>query len=108
VTRADVIQNRPATVQKMTNALVKAVRFITTHNAADIAAILPDDVTGPDRSLYIAGLQHTLPSFSPDGLINEAGVMNAIEANKGLGKIKPDAQIDAGTLYTNDFVNAVK
>jgi hypothetical protein len=65
-------------------------------------------VTGPDRSLYIAALQHSLPSFSKDGLISEAGVMNAIEANKSLGVIKPDEQIDASALYTNDFVNAVK
>lgn len=108
VTRVDMIQKHPETVQKMTNALVKALRYIATHSAAEIAAILPDDVTGKDKSLYIDGLQHSLPAFSKDGIVSEAGVKNAIRVNKALGTIKPDAQIDAGSLYTNDFVNNVK
>jgi NitT/TauT family transport system substrate-binding protein len=108
VTRADMIQNHPQTVQKMTNALVKALRYIATHSAADIAAILPNDVTGNDKASYIDALQNDLPSYSKDGIVGEAGVKNAIQVNKALGAIKPDAQINAGALYTNDFVNNVK
>jgi sulfonate transport system substrate-binding protein len=92
----------------MTNALVKALRYIATHSAADIAAILPDDVTGKDRSTYIDALQHSLPSFSKDGIISEAGVSNAIVVNKAIGAIKSDAQINVSALYTNDFVLNVK
>jgi NitT/TauT family transport system substrate-binding protein len=108
VTSADMIQNHPQTVQKMTNALVKALRYIATHSAADIAAILPNDVTGNDKALYIEALQQNLSSYSKDGIVSEAGVKNAIEVNKALGAIKPNAQINVSALYTNDFVNNVK
>lgn len=108
VATTDTIQKRPQTVQKLTNALVKALRYMATHSAADIAAILPDSVTGKDRALYIAALQHILPSFSKDGVVNEAGVKNAIAINEALGVIKPDQQISVGALYDNEFVNNVK
>lgn len=108
VTSADMIQNHPQTVQKMTNALVKALRYIATHSAADIAAILPTDVTGNDKALYIEALQYNMSSYSKDGIVSEAGVKNAIEVHKVLYANKPDAQIDVSALYTNDFVNNVK
>lgn len=108
VTTTEMIQKRPQTVQHVTNALVKALRFIATHSAADIAAILPDKVTGQDRALYIAALQHMLPSFSKDGLVSAGGVKNFVDIDKALGVIKPDQQINVDALYTNDFANNVK
>ena len=55
-----------------------------------------------------AVLQHMLPSFSKDGIVNETGVKNATAINQALGIIKPDQQINVSALYTNDFVNNVK
>jgi NitT/TauT family transport system substrate-binding protein len=103
VTSAEVITTRPQTVQKLTNALVKALRYITSHSAAEIAAILPDNVTGTDKALYIDGLQHSLPIFPKDGRISPSAVENTIAINKA-----PNQQVNASALYTNDFVNAVK
>lgn len=108
MTTTDTIKNHPQTTQKMTNALVKALRYIVAHGAADIAALLPEDVTGKDKAAYVDALQHSLPSFSKDGIVSEAGVKNAIEINKAMGAIKPDAQISASSLYTNDFVMNVR
>ncbi len=108
VTTTEMTQKHPQTVQKVTNALVKALHYIATHSAADIAAILPDSVTGKDRALYIAALEHMLPAFSKDGLVSASGVKNAVAIDKALGAIKPDAQINISALYTNDFVNSVK
>jgi NitT/TauT family transport system substrate-binding protein len=108
VATTDTIKNRPQTVQKMTNALVKALRYIATHSAADIAAILPQDVTGNDKALFIDALQHDMSTFSKDGIATEAGVKNVVEINRALGKLLPDQQINIGTLYTNAFVNNVK
>jgi ABC-type nitrate/sulfonate/bicarbonate transport system substrate-binding protein/streptogramin lyase len=104
VTTADFIQKRPETVQKMTNALVQALSYLSTHNAEEIAALLPEAVTGKDRALYVQALQRSLPAFSNEGLVTEGGVKDGIEINKALGVIKPDQPIDAGSLYTIDFV----
>jgi NitT/TauT family transport system substrate-binding protein len=108
VATGDTIKNRPQIAQKMTNALVKAMRYIATHTAVEIAGILPGSVTGKDKALFIQALQHSSAIFAKDGVITEAGVKNAIEINKALGAIKSDAQINAISLYTNDFVMNVR
>lgn len=108
VARTETIQNRPQTVQKMTNALVKALRYISTHTASEIVAALPESVTGKDKANFIDALQHSLPMFSKDGMVTEGGVKNAIEINQALAAIKSDKIIDVSALYTNDFVKNVK
>lgn len=108
VTTGEMIKNRPQTVQKLTNALVKALRYIATHSVAEIAAILPEETTGKDKALYIDGLAHSLPALSKDGIVTETGVKNAIEVNKVFGSIKPDQTINISALYTTDFVKNVK
>ncbi len=108
VTTGEMIKNRPQTVQKLTNALVKALRYIATHSAAEIAALLPEETTGKDKALYSDGLAHSLPALSKDGIVTETGVKNAIEVNKVFGSIKPDQTINISALYTTDFVKNVK
>ncbi len=108
VVTATTLTNRPETVQKMTNALVKALRYIATHSPAEIAAMLPASVTGPDKSIFAEALQHSAPIFTKNGTVNETGVRNGVEINKAIGAIKPDQQIDTGVLYTNDFVDEVQ
>lgn len=108
VARTETIQNRPQTVQKMTNALVKALRYIATHNATEITVVLPESVTGKDKAIFIDALQHSLPTFSKDGIVAESGVKNAIEINKALGTIRSDKAINVSALYTNDFVKNSK
>ncbi len=59
----DTINSRPQTVQKMTNALVKALRYIANQGAAEIAATSPEDVTGKDKTLLSTALQHGMSMF---------------------------------------------
>ncbi len=108
ITSAHMIQDHPQTVQKMTNAVVEALRYIQTHSPAEITAILPDDVSWVGKGLYSQGIQHSLPAFSKDGLITESGIRSWIAVDQNFGSIKPDQQIDVGALYTNQFVANVK
>lgn len=106
VATMETIQNRPQTVQKMANAMVKALNYIATHSASEIAAILPPDVTGNDKALFIDALEHDISMFSKDGIATDDGVKNVVETSKALGRTLPDQQINFGALYTNAFVNA--
>lgn len=108
LTTVNLIKNRPKLVQKMTNAVVKALRYMASHSAAEIASILPDSVTGKDKAVYVAALQHSLAAFSKDGQLTEAGIKNWIEVNKVYGAIKSDQAIDTSALYTNGFIKNVK
>ncbi len=108
ITRAQMIQDRPQTVQKITNAVVQALRFIQTHSPAEITSILPDDVTWVGKDLYSQGIQHSLPAFSKDGIVTEKGMKNWIAVDRAFGSIPPNQQIDVSQLYTNQYVKSVK
>ncbi len=107
---ADMIQHRPQTVQKVVNAIVLALRYIATHTPEEITAILPKDVIliASDKPAYVDGIQNSLPAFSKDGLMAEAGIKDWIDVEKAFGAIKPDQVIDVPALYTTDFVNQAK
>lgn len=107
-TTGDMIKNKPQTVQKMVNAMVKAERYVATHSPEEVANLLPAEVTGKDKALYAQGLTHILPALSKDGIITEAGVDNAIAVNKVFGSIKPGQTLNIPALYDSDFAKNVK
>lgn len=77
--RSDTIVNDPELVQKMVNVVVRANRYIATHSANEIAAILPTTAVN-DRFIFIKSLEHTRPSFSQDGNIEPENVVNSLHA----------------------------
>lgn len=77
--RSDTIVQDPELVQKMVNVIVRANRYIATHSATEIASILRP-ATVKDRFLFIKSLEHTRPSFSRDGSIRPADVVNSLHA----------------------------
>lgn len=108
IATTDTTKNRPQTVQKMVNALVKSLRYLAAHSPTEIAEILPPEVIGKDKPLFIKALQRNMPIFSKEGLFQESDVKNAIDVYKAMGEIKSDQTINAGMLYTNEFVKNVR
>ena len=105
LTRPDVIRDRPATVQAVVNALVKAARFIRGHSAAEIAAKLPPAIVG-DRYIYVKSLEHSRPSFAKDGLITPAAVANNIQSQLTFGLNVPNSSRDPGLFINDRFARA--
>ncbi len=94
-------------VQRVVNALVKAQRFITTHNAQEITAALPSEVTGNDTATYAEALKATLPAFSQTGgIIDPAGLDILLQLHKTFGTITGNDKIELNALYDNQFVAA--
>ena len=116
VTTQDYITKNPGVVQRVVNALVRADRFIAANSAKDIAAKLPDAVTGADRELYIKALDVAKEYLSKDGIIDQKGVDNVLKLNIEDCKanptlcpnLKPTDQVDSKALIDNTFANAVK
>jgi NitT/TauT family transport system substrate-binding protein len=95
-------------VQHLVNALVKALRYIDTHDATEIAAQLPVDYMAGDRALYIATLQQSKSMFTSNGVMPEAGPPNVLRvmrlADRGvLGK-----PIDLSRTFTTQFTQAAR
>jgi NitT/TauT family transport system substrate-binding protein len=103
MTRSDVIVHRPAIVQGMVNAIIRANQFIATHSAADIADALPMSAKH-DRYVFVKSIEHTRPSFSKDGIVTAEGVANNIKSQKALGLIASDQTLDPTEFFDMHFV----
>ena len=96
-----------ATVQKVVDALVATMHWISTHSAADIANALPTDFVSNaliTKSEYIAALGQDKTQFLPDGMMPASGPQ-VVEAIGRLGGTITGS-VDLSTTYTNAFVIA--
>lgn len=102
--RADWVAANKDTTQRVVDAMVATMQWISTHTAADIANNMPADfvqnsLTSKDE--YINALSQDKGQFLPDGLMPANGPQTVLDVEKQAGKIK--GTIDLTTTYTNDF-----
>jgi len=102
-----VNRHRPE-VQKLANALVKALRFIQSHTAADIAAQLPPAFYTCDRATYVKALARSKPIFIPDGRMPASGPAHVLKVLTRTEKSLQGKRIDLPSTYTLAFVNAAR
>ncbi|MFN2539439.1 MAG: ABC transporter substrate-binding protein [Mycobacteriales bacterium] len=104
------VSKNSATVQKLANAFVKTLGWMSTHSAADIAAKMPADFKGDDPALYAKAVGDTKPMFTADGVMPADGPATVL---KVLGTFNPAVQgkessIDLSKTFTTKFVDAAK
>jgi NitT/TauT family transport system substrate-binding protein len=100
----EFITKNPRTVQALTNAMVRALKWLQTAGPSDIINTVPDAYLLGDRALYLASFNAVRDAISPDGLISDASVKISLAALASFNdKIRPE-QIDLTRTYTNDFV----
>ena len=103
LTRPDVIAKKPATVQKMVNALVKANKFITSSSGEELAKSLPKDLAG-DPKLYAESFEHAREGFPSDSLISREGVARVIETMRVFEAVPAGLKIEPESLFDNRYV----
>ena len=97
------IDKNPATVQALTNAIVRANKWIQTAGPSEIITNVPESFLLGDRAVYIDAFLAAKGALSPDGMIPDAGPETAFRA---LASIDPEiakAKLDLSAVYTNDF-----
>jgi NitT/TauT family transport system substrate-binding protein len=102
--RADWVAANKDTTQRVVDALVATMNWISTHTAADIANNLPADFVSNSlttKDEYINALTADKGQFLPDGLMPADGPQTVLDVEKLAGKIK--GTVDLTTTYTNDF-----
>ena len=98
------IDKYPLTVQAISNAVVRADKWIQAAGASEIIKAVPESFLLGDRAVYVDAFLSAKGALSPDGSIPEAG---ADTARRALASIDPEvaaAKIDLKATYTNDFV----
>jgi NitT/TauT family transport system substrate-binding protein len=99
-----LIDKNPATIQALTNAIVRADKWLQAAGAADIIKAVPESYLLGDRAVYIDAFMAAKGALSPDGMIPEAGAATAVRALQSVDDSIKDYKFDLAAAYTNDFV----
>ena len=102
------VEQNPETMQKVVNAFVRTLQWISTHDASQIAAQMPTDFDGGDPELYIQSIKDSSPMFTTDGVMPQGGPETVLDV---LGTFNPEVkakkdQIDLTKTYTTKFAQA--
>jgi NitT/TauT family transport system substrate-binding protein len=81
-TKASFIKDNPKTIQAVTNAMVRALRWIKTATPDQLVATLPSEYLLGDKALYLEVFEKLRENYSPDGMITAAAVKNSYEVLK--------------------------
>jgi NitT/TauT family transport system substrate-binding protein len=106
----DYVKANPAVVQKVVNAFVKTMKWIDTHEAADIAAKMPADYAGPDMALYVKSIKDSSPMFTTDGVMPATGPQTVLDVLGTFSEIVKSKKntIDLTKTYTTEFATKAK
>lgn len=97
------IKAHPRMAQHLATAFVRTLRYLRSHSAAEIAALIPEEISGTDKAAYIAALAESLAMYQTDGRMPDGG------ADYELGVLKAAipayAAVKASQTYTNRFID---
>ncbi|MGK5730059.1 ABC transporter substrate-binding protein [Streptomyces sp. URMC 124] len=91
-------------VQKLANAFVKTLGWMSEHTPEEIAAKMPEDYAKGGKDLYIEAIKNTLPMFTKDGVMPEDGPKTVHQVLKSFNPALKDAKVDLEKTYTTEFV----
>jgi NitT/TauT family transport system substrate-binding protein len=101
--KTDYVKAHPDIVQKLANAYVKTLKWMSTHTPEEIADKVPEEYWAGNKELYIEALKGQLPMFTTDGKM-PAGVPENVL--KILSAFKPEVKnVKLDQTYTNEFVD---
>lgn len=106
--RTDWLASHRPEAQKLANALVKSLRFIRTHSAADIVAALPQEFYGGGRDVYVQALAVSKSMFTPDGAMPPSGAASVLRVLATVNRNVQSKSIDLSQTYTTEFVKAAQ
>jgi NitT/TauT family transport system substrate-binding protein len=105
--RADWVAANQATVQKVVDAMVATMRWMSTHTAADVANKMPPSFVSnglTTKADYISALAADKGQFLPDGMMPANGPATALAVDKLAGNVTKPVNIPV--TYTNQYAIA--
>ncbi|MEU9133701.1 ABC transporter substrate-binding protein [Kitasatospora sp. NPDC048540] len=103
---SDWVEKNKDTTQKLANAFVKTLKWMSTHSPAEIAAQMPADYAQSGAAGYADAIKATLPMFTTDGVMPAEGPKTVLAV---LAAFHPDVKgkegsVDLAKTYTTEFV----
>lgn len=103
VNAAWLAKNRPQ-AQKLVNAMVKTLRWMAAHSAAEIAEKMPKEYLVGNRELYVQGLADGKSQFTLDGRMPVNGPETVLKVMSTFSKNVIGKPIDLSRTYTTELV----
>ncbi len=100
----DFIRKNPNTVQALTNAIVRADRWIHAASPQDLLRTVPESYLLGDKALYLFSFGKVKDAISPDGTISPEGAKTALRVIPTFNPEVKAKEIKLELTYTNDFV----
>jgi NitT/TauT family transport system substrate-binding protein len=100
----EFIRKNPGTVQALTNAIVRADRWIQSASPQDVLRTVPESYLLGDKALYLFSFNKVREAISPDGVISDAGAKTALKVIPTFNPEVKAKEIKLELTYTNEFV----
>ncbi|MEW1655046.1 ABC transporter substrate-binding protein [Streptomyces sp. NPDC093707] len=100
----DWVNSHKDTVQKLANAFVKTLKWMSSHTPEEIAAKMPADYAQGGKELYAQAIKDTLPMFTKDGVMPADGPDTVQRVLKAFNPNLKNASLDLTKTYTTEFV----
>jgi NitT/TauT family transport system substrate-binding protein len=97
------VEKNPGVSQALTNAIVRANKWIQQAGPSDIIKVVPESYLLGDRAVYIDAFLKARGALSPDGIFPEAGSATALRALASVDAEIAKAKLDLKANYTNEF-----
>ncbi len=98
------IQQNPNTTQAMTNAMVRALKWLQKAGPSDIVKTVPESYLLGDRALYLAAWEQVKEAISPDGMMPADGPQDGAEHLAAVRSGAEGQADQARDTFTNTFV----
>ena len=98
------IRDNPGVVQGLTNAIVRADRWIAKATPEELVKTVPESYFLGNREIYIEGFLKNRPAMSPDGRIPDEAPAISLKALQTVNNRLDGAKADLKAVYTNAFV----
>ena len=98
------ISKNPNTTQALTNAMVRALKWLQTATGTELINTVPESYLLGDRALYLDAWQHVKEAMSPDGLMPADGPATSLKTLLAFDETVKGKPIDLSKTWTNDFV----
>ncbi len=100
----EFVRKNPNTIQALTNAIVRADKWLAKATPQDILKTVPEAYLLGDKALYLFSYGKIKEALSLDGSISDVGAKATLKALATFDpNIKP-AEIKLDQTYTNEFV----
>ncbi len=102
--KGDFVAANPNTTQRLVNAHLKALHWLASATAEQVADTVPPEYHLGDKPLYLRAVKNSLESYSRTGIVPANGQESVLDM---LRKLDPDfanATIDLAATFDGSFV----